>query len=233
MQALLGSETPEKHVISAWDWVTKNLAQIKQVVFVAHSEGGRLLIELLRRRRQSMCRLVVAAAMADSVHQHKQVAALHPSAQSLMRANFMHWVASAQALNEKDSRNGAPYRRGGCCCRSAGTLEHALTAGTALQMMLRWLWTRAEAQSAQNASEASAIKAAPSPTKVENNRDENDSTELMEMLETLVDFTLRSPSRVFKAPVSFSHKFPVLPPIVPLDRASGTAAGATLTIRAA
>ena len=148
-RSLVGSDTPLNHLITAWDWMLKRIPNLSQVIIIAHSEGGRLLVELLDRRPCSMDRLLLGAALADSVHQAKRVNGLPPLSLSMMQERFVHWVASIEPLDAPDSRHGAPSTRAGCPCRSAGTSKHELTAGTALPAMMRWFRERTVAREAQ------------------------------------------------------------------------------------
>ena len=144
------------HTVDSWDSYISNskAASNGQVLVIAHSNGGRCVMGLLKNREESVLRECKRIAFTDAVHW--KVRTLSKDAKSFLKSNSIDWVASEKPLDtplkyacqEEDMKKAlkkycTPYRGFGVGdpipIRSAGHTEHVWTTGKALNSVFDYL----------------------------------------------------------------------------------------------
>ncbi|XP_051876287.1 cotranscriptional regulator FAM172A homolog isoform X4 [Pristis pectinata] len=91
------NSTPEEHALYVWDhFISRSSA--KNVVFVAHSYGGLVFLELMIQREAEVKNKVVSVALTDSVHNvwHQEAG---KSVLDWMQEHCRNWVSSSEPLD--------------------------------------------------------------------------------------------------------------------------------------
>ncbi|XP_078421268.1 cotranscriptional regulator ARB2A homolog isoform X4 [Cetorhinus maximus] len=89
--------TPEEHTLYVWDhFISRSSA--KNVVFVAHSYGGLVFVELMIQREAEVKSKVISVALTDSVHNvwHQEAG---KSILDWMQEHCRNWVSSSEPLD--------------------------------------------------------------------------------------------------------------------------------------
>jgi len=125
--------SPIKHSSYVWDnYIAKSPA--KKIIFVAHSYGGVITVNLLEQREEQILARVKGIAFTDSVH------SLNPRLTKEARAFLAHharnWVKSKEPLDTLIHKKD-PHQ--GCRTVSAGHDVHEYTSGVARPSVFEYL----------------------------------------------------------------------------------------------
>eukprot|EP00062_Callorhinchus_milii_P008547 gi/632951367/ref/XP_007891256.1/ PREDICTED: protein FAM172A isoform X1 [Callorhinchus milii] len=136
------NSTPEEHTLYVWDhFISKS--SVKNVVFVAHSYGGLVFVELMIRRETEVKNKVIAVALTDSVHNvwHQDTV---KSILDWMQEHCRNWVSSSEPLD-------APVESmlPDCPRVSAGTERHELTSWKSFNSIFKYFTQALEAQNTE------------------------------------------------------------------------------------
>ena len=161
----LGRSAESEHVLLAWDHLVHSAAATR-VAFVAHSAGGRGVLDLLsaRRREAVLSDRIVAIAMTDAVHTAQTrapflTAASDPELHAFLSTRVVDWVqveggaskrAVGTAVTYAEHTKGKGFRAAsgwlaGCDdsdpipLRSAGTDQHIWTSWCAMDNVFAFL----------------------------------------------------------------------------------------------
>mmetsp|Transcript_100564 Transcript_100564/g.181527 ORF Transcript_100564/g.181527 Transcript_100564/m.181527 type:complete len:314 (-) Transcript_100564:16-957(-) len=135
-----GSETADRHVAYVWEhFVSAQCASTATVDIVAHSNGGRALLEFLARSPAATSR-IRHVVFTDSYHSPAQVSSLSAEPKALLAdpSRSVNYVPHSSPLGEAVSdwvslgyqMNQAQK---GCLCLSAAVVDHAATNHAALE----------------------------------------------------------------------------------------------------
>jgi hypothetical protein len=97
--AVLGSENPRRHVLTAWnDYIRP--AAAPHVMFVAHSAGGYGVVNLLVHQPDAL-RRICAIAFTDSAHKLEKIRGVRksPAVLAFLRQHTQNWVRSSKRLD--------------------------------------------------------------------------------------------------------------------------------------
>jgi len=147
------------HTAFCWDKFVSNskAASQGQVLVIAHSNGGRCVMGLLKKREECVLRECKRIAFTDAVHW--KVRELSKDAKSFLKSRSIDWVASEKPVNtplkyaceEGDMKKAkkamkaycTPYRGFGIGdpipIRSAGHTKHVWTTAKALDSVFDYL----------------------------------------------------------------------------------------------
>mmetsp|Transcript_42454 Transcript_42454/g.79727 ORF Transcript_42454/g.79727 Transcript_42454/m.79727 type:complete len:407 (-) Transcript_42454:238-1458(-) len=140
-----GSETFERHVAYVMDKVVMAHCAAAEIDILAHSHGGRALIEYLGRssldRSAAMlARKIRHIAFTDSYHSHGQLGQLPPLIRALLNdpQRCMNFVPHSSPVGTQvtewlSQEYTFTAAEKGCACTSTGILDHASTNYAAME----------------------------------------------------------------------------------------------------
>lgn len=138
-----GSESPSEHVAYVWEKVVLDrCAAGVPVDIVAHSNGGRALLDFLGEHEDAAGR-INRVVFTDSYHRKEQVDALSPAALAVLQraVNFVpHASAFGTPVTEWMSLGHSFDKSRKCCeCLSAAVEDHAATNHASLEAAFAFL----------------------------------------------------------------------------------------------
>ncbi|XP_072372387.1 cotranscriptional regulator ARB2A homolog isoform X4 [Scyliorhinus torazame] len=141
------NSTPEEHTIYVWDhFISRSSA--KNVVFVAHSYGGLVFVELMIQREAEVKSKVISVALTDSVHNvwHQEAG---KSILDWMQEHCRNWVSSSEPLDTP-----VEFMLPDCPRVSAGTERHELTSWKSFNSIFNYFTQALEVQNAEAKSKS-------------------------------------------------------------------------------
>ncbi|XP_078421253.1 cotranscriptional regulator ARB2A homolog isoform X2 [Cetorhinus maximus] len=139
--------TPEEHTLYVWDhFISRSSA--KNVVFVAHSYGGLVFVELMIQREAEVKSKVISVALTDSVHNvwHQEAG---KSILDWMQEHCRNWVSSSEPLDTP-----VEFMLPDCPRVSAGTERHELTSWKSFHSIFKYFTQALEAQNTEAKSKS-------------------------------------------------------------------------------
>uniref|UniRef100_UPI00398E6126 cotranscriptional regulator ARB2A homolog isoform X1 n=1 Tax=Pristiophorus japonicus TaxID=55135 RepID=UPI00398E6126 len=136
------NSTPEEHTLYVWDhFISRSSA--KNVVFVAHSYGGLVFVELMIQREAEVKNKVISVALTDSVHNvwHQEAG---KSILDWMQEHCRNWVSSSEPLDTP-----VEFMLPDCPRVSAGTERHELTSWKSFSSIFKYFTQALEAQNTE------------------------------------------------------------------------------------
>ncbi|GCC27590.1 hypothetical protein chiPu_0006015 [Chiloscyllium punctatum] len=136
------NSTPEEHTLYVWDhFISRSSA--KNVVFVAHSYGGLVFVELMIHREAEVKNKVISVALTDSVHNvwHQEAG---KSVLDWMQEHCRNWVSSSEPLDTP-----VEFMLPDCPRVSAGTERHELTSWKSFTSIFKYFTQALEAQNTE------------------------------------------------------------------------------------
>ncbi|XP_072922581.1 cotranscriptional regulator ARB2A homolog isoform X4 [Hemitrygon akajei] len=144
------NSTPEEHALYVWDhFISRSSA--KNVVFVAHSYGGLVFLELMIQREAEMKSRVISVALTDSVHNvwHQEAG---KSVLDWMQEHCRNWVSSSEPLDTP-----VEFMLPDCPRVSAGTERHELTSWKSFNSIFKYFSQALEAQNTETKPKPTVI----------------------------------------------------------------------------
>ncbi|XP_072922601.1 cotranscriptional regulator ARB2A homolog isoform X6 [Hemitrygon akajei] len=149
-RAMDDNSTPEEHALYVWDhFISRSSA--KNVVFVAHSYGGLVFLELMIQREAEMKSRVISVALTDSVHNvwHQEAG---KSVLDWMQEHCRNWVSSSEPLDTP-----VEFMLPDCPRVSAGTERHELTSWKSFNSIFKYFSQALEAQNTETKPKPTVI----------------------------------------------------------------------------
>ncbi|XP_062924541.1 cotranscriptional regulator ARB2A homolog isoform X4 [Mobula hypostoma] len=144
------NSTPEEHAFYVWDhFISRSSA--KNVVFVAHSYGGLVFLELMIQREAEVKSKVISVALTDSVHNvwHQEAG---KSVLDWMQEHCRNWVSSSEPLDTP-----VEFMLPDCPRVSAGTERHELTSWKSFNSIFKYFSQALEAQNTETKPKSTVI----------------------------------------------------------------------------
>ena len=131
-----------KHCIYAFKKYIVNRSEADEVFIIAHSRGGKCLVELFKKYTQEFRERVVAVAFTDSVHKDFREELVDKEEEDWIREHCVHYVASLKPLGEKeDSKDN-----GMMPTYSAGHHKHEYTTGSSWPEIQKFFGEKSETE---------------------------------------------------------------------------------------
>lgn len=118
--------TMEKHCRYVFKKYVINRCQAKEIYIIAHSRGGKCLVDLFKRYSIDFIDKVKAVAFTDSVHDNFKGSLVDKEEEDWIDNNCIHFVKSAKKLGKEEKSTDGDM----IDTYSAGHTEHEYTTGS-------------------------------------------------------------------------------------------------------
>ncbi|XP_041368472.1 cotranscriptional regulator FAM172A homolog isoform X2 [Gigantopelta aegis] len=141
------NKSPEEHGVYVWKhFVSKSEAQ--KIAIVAHSFGGVVTLDMIKKFTEDFVSRVFAIAFTDSVHSVGRFTKEKDVINTLLVHRAMNFVSSYDPINTRLQCN-----RNECPCVSAGTAQHERTSWSSFDLVFEFIKKKLDEW--QNPSKAS------------------------------------------------------------------------------
>jgi hypothetical protein len=115
-----------KHARYVFKKYVVNRCKAEEIYIIAHSKGGKILMELLKRFTEEFTDTVTAVALTDSVHTDIRDDLIDDEEVTWLKENCVHFIRSSKKLNKKEKSTDHGMIPN---TFSAGHPEHQYTTG--------------------------------------------------------------------------------------------------------
>jgi predicted alpha/beta hydrolase family esterase len=136
-------DTMEKHCRYVFKKYVIRRCQAEEIYIIAHSAGGRCLVDLFKKFRTEFVDNVKAVAFTDSSHKNFQDTFIDKEEENWVKEHCIHYVKSAKPLGSEVKSTD----EGMMPSVSAGHTNHEYTTGSSWEEIQKFFISKAESYS--------------------------------------------------------------------------------------